>query len=668
MKKIKWSVLILFLVGLCFALPPADIEITEAWRGLHAGPAGRVAWGDRHVHLNPGTASEVRVGLPAGVLGVFDGRGDTWVVLKNGALRSLKAPVNLWQGMSEALDFSVDAKLDSLAERGLWIFGSNRLLHLRMDKTQAHVQSQFFITAKRAEFRRDELALFLRLDDALYSLENDQPRYLGDFPTGSQEWGVHTGRAIYLNHAGDLKFIMQELALENQCLPSGEWMRLAALNDQLILQDEKGELFRWKDGQLVYLGWPGLGSRETWIATEDGGLLIESERRREFWHKDQHWNLEANWSRQPFILDQHFRYTGHWQLEQNGEVTLDDASVGHFEDGQHFSFAGAGPLLLCESELHAFDSGGVLLASQSLDEMRASLAVDDHLLLAQADSVSVYWTGDSQPLWLQSLPLSGTESLTWQGRWSLAKCGERLQQIDLLNPWQPLLADNIAFPLDACEMQVKEDHLFVAHPEGLLCFNLSAGLIESVEAEIALPECEWLCLRGANRLLALSARGVLSQMRLAWGLPIEMEWQDEIAITGRMQIFQDSLRVTGAAGTLSVPLPSLAFFTAVEEPHALQGQSDAKEHQKKSRSHEVDFDLHAQATGLDFRSHGDLQSLDIRLYDLLGRELANWQFRKQNAAHLSMHGLATGTYFLLMEAIELDGRKVSQSRSITWCP
>jgi hypothetical protein len=637
---------------------PGALSFSEEWQGILCLENERIAFGDHHVHVQPGKADEELIGQPRGLLGVFQSGGSRWMILRGGGLQTLSDNPVSWQALNQ---------IDAYCPTGkdvVWLFGMKRLLKVSLRDEHPHVLFQEFHDAGLVEFRPDQDGPWLRSDNALYSLTMGYPVYEGELPADCLAWAVHAGRPLVLRRNGELTLLPDggfESGTFELTLRQGLWSDLLDCGEECMLRDRQGGFVHLAEGSFKSrsLGFPEdvIGSKCT--ALPDCGLLIQSRSTRRLWRFSVGWVLEASWDRPPQLKDQHFRYSGRWTLDAEGGVARNGGHVASYSDALEFAFAGAGPLLLCENQLLAFDGQGNILGLEMLLEGRCAAAGEDHVILATADSLRTYWTGDDQPYLHSTLPTAPIESMAWQGRWLLAGSGTSLQQIDMTVPWDPEVTGYGTMPLGAGDFLVWDDGLLVASTDGLDYMDLSLGAPEVTgEEHVRLP-CRWLCPRGAERVLLLSEEGRLSQVRLDWGIPRFIEWQTDLPLTGAMQVFNDSLRITGEAGILDMALEGIPFERLVRDPKR-PTEID------RNRIEKVAVKQVGQQLQIWGRHSSTIQT--VALFDLLGRRVLQRSLGGKQIETIALDGLATGRYFLEFEIATTSGDLSRLVQPLTWCP
>ena len=649
----------------------------EAWTDAMApaGPGGPwseaqawVAWGGHHVwREGRGPDGPIQLGLPEGVRTVLRGEGEHWVLRGRGDLLRLEGQPAVWSGGlpwraacpagpdrawladREGLTlacFHAGASPEALARVGLAVMEEAWELQAGQDGScwlQAG-EDLWHVTPAGAEPRRRLPADWrdwapwrdgvLGLDDAGRLHDLDEPGATGRLP----RWEGGLSAPVLL----DLRSV-----------PGALW-----------LQQDDGRWWRW----LAGAGGPRriVAARDEgecrWLPVAAGALLRQDRDTREWWTEEgAGWRPARRLERPPCLVDRQVRWSGDWRLDETGHVELcvpgAHRPLGTFPEARSFCRAGAGPLLLTAGGLTAFSEDGQVIGGWNGVGGLEAVSLEEILLLGGEEGLRTFWTDEEDP-WLQhELALPGAGRLSASPLWAAVLAEGRLWLVDRAWPWTPVLAGSRPAPPGLADFLLAEDRLLLVAEDWAEAWSCREGVWQPLPPPPAALRGSWLCRRGADRLLALSRQGRLSQLRLVDNLPVAEEWCAWLPVAGRMDVARDSLRVTGQAGWLDWPLPALPAAPpaqpALRSPllSGAGGRTDALRARATARGLRLDWD---PLLGPDAR---------LSLHDLLGRRLREVQGR-EGAACLDLRGLPRGLY--LVEARWSDGRR--QARVVTWTP
>ncbi len=629
----------------------AALHFTEPWLEARVEKEGRAAWGAHHVWLERGpSAQSFEEGLPEGVLSVVENEGAWWAVLASGSLRRLGAEGrDVWSLGHTLRGAAVEA------DGAVWLLDDEGLTLVRLHGTEspeARCRMAHHGGAGTLELRAGDGHCLLQDGRRLLRLRPGSMIGLGHLPAGVEEWAPWQGGLLYLDNHGRANWLEQSQraaclepeAMHGGPLPERSFRRLLSLGKTLWLQEESGAWWRWlkeePEARALALTCSE-GRAESWLPAGDGTLLCESAQERQWWTEAGGvWILSGRATRPRTLRARLVRQGGDWCLEENGQLW--QGGQGQWSDRGLHSAAlslwrgGAGPWLQHGEGLKVFSEGGAHIGGWAGPCERAGALLEDYLLVAGGDSLRVFWTSEEDP-WLQAtLPLPDVEELRTSPLGAAALAEGQVHWVDLTRPWLPRLEMGSPAPEGLQDMLLAEDRLLLATQGGLKAWTRRQGQWESTGCELEGQEARWLCQRGADRVLALSATGRLGQWRLVDNLPQHEEWSLRLPVTGRISFERDSLRILGDAGWGDWPLPALASFPngpAGESPLLDAGTSAPLMRRQGTR---LLVELPAKSARV------------VRIHDLLGRQVAQAPVHAGRAG-LPLEGLATGTYLLSVD-------------------
>ena len=360
-------------------------------------------------------------------------------------------------------------------------------------------------------------------------------------------------------------------------------------------------------------------------------------------HLQQLWQLEdGRWNalHEPLpvmqLQDRLLCYSSRWLLTADGRL-LRDAGTEYalcdlLADALSLHRSGPGVLLLCESGLRQYDEQGQLLGVCHAAGQQAACELEDHLIAANGDSLFCWWTQEQSPELQSAMALPDIWRMRASGDWLVAADGESLHLIDIAPPWELEWRDTVPMPISCLDWMLLDDVLLIARGQDFELYSIGAGSFQPVPAGYLRTPAAKLCRRGGDRLLTLSEEGVLSQLHWSAGRPQSLEWSMQLEVSGRIRVHRDSLRVLHAAGYLDLPLPPLQTQSSRPQTMAVMG------HQLR------------KGQCLTWRG---ADNPSVKIYDLLGRQLATVAARSGQQLHLPP-SMSAGSYLLFTEEGDLQ--------------
>jgi len=643
----------------------ASVQFHEMWRGAREGKSGLAAWGNHHVWLAEGTGeSPAEAGMPEGVLDVVEGEGAWWAVLKTGDLRRVGgAQEECWSLGKELLASAADEG------RGLWLLEQTALTLVRLHAAgspEALCRMALPPGEGVLRLRGGIGGSYLQKGRRLYIVRPGGWESLDAMPQDVVDWTPWRGEILLLRAGGLLSWLdmsrdsatVSSTPWEPAQLPQRLFTRLLRHADALWLQEDTGGWWRWRlddsEARAVALTFPE-GTPLSWLPAGSQCVVAQSNGERRWWRECQElWSALPPLPRPVELRARLVRQGGDWRLGTDGQLW--QGRLGHWEDrGSHPGAAallrgGTGPWLKLEGGLRVFSDGGAAIGGWKGPSEGAAAEQEDYLLVGGGDSLRVFWTAEEDPWHQATLPLGEVERISTSPMGAAVLAEGQVHWVDLERPWLPRLEGSAPAPEGLQDMLLVEDRLLLACAGGLKAWTMRNGQWETVSTALDGSVARWLCHRGADRVLALSERGVLSQWRLVDNLPAEVEWSQRIALTGRMSLERDSLRLLGDAGCGDWPLP--AWQSGPPEEFGSRGGvlnpgTGGLRLRRTGRHLEVSTDRASGARAV--------------VHDLLGRRVAEATLRA-GSARLDLGALPAGTY------IVQTGHGPGQTRLMCWRP
>jgi hypothetical protein len=508
--------------------------------------------GEHHVsRLTVTMQGELTEGYPQGLLGLGSTSGSIWLLGRGGWLKRLdaKGEHQIWY----PLDTLIAAERQGLG----WLAGTDRLLGVELDGGHPCITAELPLPlpGRPAQIRAAGESVYLMQAGSLFLLEPDGAQEVIALPAGCRDWAALPASALAISPDGCLLRLVDGCWKQHEIAGRLNLVGLEQCKDGVWLECLEGDwhFLPYRDLQELQKPAP---VRSQDALPVDGQCLVDRHHRLLWLNRNSVWQATALPVRDDGLLDRHFRLTAEWRLSRTGEVYRAGEFLAGQPDGLSLHRAGAGPLLLHEGGIRCWTDSGVEIGGWQGSELRCGYSFEDYFAVASEDSLYTFWANEEDPWLQQSLYCPGVLAMTGSPDFLLARTLDELVLFSRALPWQLQEIDRLPVP------QGLEDQLFV--DENLLLVSRDDLHMLNVEQSgFQQPEGSWLhaggrriIRRGVEHLLLQQEDGLLHQIRLEDRRPRQIEWSMQLPMTGKLEIFRDTLRLTGEAGWLDLALPA----------------------------------------------------------------------------------------------------------------